>query len=133
MGIYSYVKNEGKIKHVGRIRNLFGLYIILILVILFQYVWPAFCLMTIAERTGTPHSWMAWIPLLNIYLFCKIAGHSGFWVLAILLIPLLNIIIAIWFWVDIAKRRSKSEIYGILMIIPIINLIIIGILASSER
>ncbi len=99
---------------------------------LVPYVWLAVCLMVIASKTGTPNGWFAFIPILNLYLLCKVAGHSGWWMLAILFVPLLDIIVTIWFWVDIAKRRNQQAWLGILMIIPIANLIIPGILAFSD-
>ena len=111
--------------------SMFGVWEVLLFSIL-VYAWAAFCLMTIAEKAGTPESWLAWIPLLNIYLFCKIAGHSGLWVLAILFVPILNIIIAVWFWIEIAIRRNKPELYGILMIVPVVNLLMMGLIAFGD-
>ena len=92
--------------------------------VLVPYIWLAICLMFIANKTGTPDGWLAFIPILNIYLLCKVAGHSGWCTLAILFIPLVNIIITIWFWVEIAGKRNQPEWLGILMIIPLVNMII---------
>ena len=36
---------------------------------LIPYIWIAVCLMVIANKPGTPDGWLAFIPLLNIYLF----------------------------------------------------------------
>ena len=95
------------------------------------YVWFALCLYIIASKTGTPNGWLAWLPIANLYLMCKIAGRSGWWTV-LFFIPLLNLIIAIIVWVGIAGARGKPGWLGILMIIPIINLIVPGILAFSE-
>ncbi len=95
------------------------------------YVYFALCLMTIANKTGTPNSWFAWIPILNLYLMCKIAGRPGWW-LILLLIPFLNIVIGIIIWMGISKARGKPDWLGILMIIPFVNLIIPGYLAFSD-
>jgi len=111
---------------------LFGVWEILLFGLLI-YAWVAICLMKIADKTGTPESWLAWIPLLNIYLFCKIAGHSGLWVLAILFVPILNIIVTVWFWIEIAVRRGKPEWYGILMIVPLVNLLMMGLIAFGNN
>ena len=104
-----------------------------ILLALVPYIWLAVCLMVIAKKTGTPDGWLAFIPILNIYLLCKVAGHSGWWALAILFVPLVNIITTIWFWVEIARRRNHPEWLGILMIIPLVNFIIPGIIAFSDN
>ena len=39
----------------------------------------------IARKTGTPSPWMAWIPVVNLVLMCRIAGRPGWW---LLLLPL---------------------------------------------
>ena len=95
------------------------------------YLWLAFCLQTIARKTDIPDDWLAWIPIANLYLLCKIAGRSGWWTLAFF-VPLLNIVIAIIWWWSIAEKRNKPGWLGILMIIPVVNLIVPGILAFSE-
>lgn len=41
------------------------------------YVWVALCLHIIANKTNTPNAWLAWIPIANIYLMCKVTGRSG--------------------------------------------------------
>ncbi len=101
------------------------------LVMLIAYLYMSFCLMTIANKTNTPNGWMAWIPILNIYLMCTIAGKPGWWVVLIF-IPLVNIVIAIIIWMGIAKARNKPEWLGILMLVPFVNLVIPGYLAFSN-
>ncbi|MHB1362174.1 MAG: DUF5684 domain-containing protein [Thermoleophilia bacterium] len=54
------------------------------------YVYYSFSLMTIASKTSTANGWFAWVPFLNLYLMCKIAGRPGWW---LLLVPLVNIIV----------------------------------------
>ena len=95
------------------------------------YVWVSLCLHTIANKTGTPNGWLAWIPIANLYLMCKVAGRSGWWTI-LFFIPLANIVILIIVWMDIAKARNKPSWLGILMIIPVVNLVIPGILAFSD-
>ena len=71
------------------------------------YAYMAYSLQTIANKTGTENGWMAWIPILNIYLMCKIAGKPGWWVL-LFLIPLVNLVIGIIIWMAIARRTESS-------------------------
>ena len=57
-----------------------------------MYVWSSLCLYIIAKKTNTPRPWLAWIPIANIYLMCKVGGKPGWWtaifcILFILLIP----------------------------------------------
>ena len=51
------------------------------------YVWFALCLYIIAKKTGTPNPWLAWIPIANFYLMCKVAGKPGWWTV-LLCLPL---------------------------------------------
>lgn len=98
---------------------------------LLAYVYIAFCLMTISHKTSTEHGWMAWVPILNLYLVCKVAGKSGWW-MVLLLIPLVNIVAAIILWMKIAEARGFASWWGVLAIIPVVNLFAQGYLAFGE-
>jgi len=95
------------------------------------YAYIAFSLQTIATKTNTENGWLAWIPIANVYLMCKIAGKPGWWLL-LFLIPLVSIVVMIIVWMGIAEARNKASWLGILMIVPIANLILPGYLAFSE-
>lgn len=95
------------------------------------YVFFAFTLMTIANKLGTENSWMAWIPILNIYLIVKMADKPGWWFL-LLLVPLLNFFIAIYLWMLISERRGRPQFWGVLMILPIVNIVLLIMLAFTE-
>ena len=95
------------------------------------YVWLALTLHVIANKTDTSNSWLAWIPIANLYLMCKVAGRSGWWTI-LFFIPLVNLVLGVIIWMAIARARNQPDWFGILMIIPIVNLIILGILAFSE-
>ena len=87
-------------------------------------------LMILAKKTNTPNSYHAWIPIVNIYLMCKIAQKPGWWFI-LCFVPLLNIIISIRLWMGIAKVRNKPEWLGILMIVPFVNLVLPWHLAAD--
>jgi len=133
------------------------------------YVWFALCLHIIAKKADTRHPWLAWIPIANLYLMCRVAGKPVWWIAifcltAILAVPvsLASVMLIAWamageipawfmplcaveivlgliswalfiiIWMAIAKARHKPSWLGILMIIPIANLVIPGILAFSD-
>jgi hypothetical protein len=98
---------------------------------LIVYFWLALCLHIIAKKTEVPNAWLAWIPIANLYLMCKVAGRSGWW-LILFFIPLVNLIILIIVWMNIAEARKKPSWLGILMIVPVANLVVPGILALSD-
>ncbi|MHB1390195.1 MAG: DUF5684 domain-containing protein [Thermoleophilia bacterium] len=95
------------------------------------YVYYAVSLMTIANKTGTPNAWMAWVPILNVYLMCLVAGKPGWW-LILFLIPIVNLIVAIILWIAIAEARGFPSWWGILLIVPVVNVIVPGYLAFAE-
>jgi len=95
------------------------------------YIYLAITLMFIAKKTGTSNAWMAWIPILNLYLMCKAAGKSGIWII-LLLLPVVNVVAIILLWASIAQRLGRSGLWGLLMLIPVLNLVLMGILAFSK-
>lgn len=91
----------------------------------------AACLAVIARKTGTPGGWMAWIPIANLLLMCRIARKPG-WYFLLLLIPFVNIIVAIVVWMAIARARGRSPGLVFLMFVPLVGLLVPVMLASGE-
>ena len=79
-------------------------------------------------KAGRP-GWAAIIPIYNIYTLIKISGHSGWWLLW-MLIPIVNIIAGIIIWVDVAKKFGKGVGFGLGLIF--FNFIFAGILAFGS-
>jgi hypothetical protein len=63
------------------------------------------------EKAGKP-GWAAIIPIYNIIVILEICGRPIWWIL-LMLIPCVNIVIAVIVWIDVAKSFGKSELYGI--------------------
>ena len=80
-----------------------------VIVLLIAAIWKVF------SKAGQP-GWAAIIPIYNIYVMCKVAGRPGWWLL-LMLIPLVNVIIAIILNVDIAKHFGKGIGFAIGMIL----------------
>lgn len=90
-----------------------------IVILLIAAMWKVF------SKAGQP-GWAAIIPIYNIYVLCKVAGRPGWWLL-LMLIPLVNIIIAIILNIDIAKNFGKGVGFGIGMIfLPFIFYPVLG-------
>lgn len=102
-----------------------------VLVFVIFYVYIAYSLQVIADKTNTENSWYAWVPILNIYLMCKIAGKPGWW-LILFFIPLVNIVIFIIVGMRIAEARGKPSWLGIVWIVPFVGLIVPGYLAFAD-
>jgi hypothetical protein len=102
------------------------------------YIFAAFALMAIAKKTKTKNSWMAWIPIANLYLVTQMAKLNGLWTLILLawFIPAVGgLIVAgvgIWMFWRIAERIKMPGWTSLLLIVPIVNLIILGIYAWKK-
>lgn len=103
----------------------------LVIVCVASYVYIALCLQTIARKTNTPNGWLAWIPIANLILMLNIAQKPVWWIL-LLFIPLVNIVVGVIVWMQIAKVRNKPEWWGILMIVPVANLVAPAYLAWAD-
>lgn len=62
-------------------------------------------------KAGQP-GWAALIPIYNCYILLKIVGRPVWW-LILLLIPLVNIVIAVILSLDLAKSFGKSTGFAI--------------------
>ncbi len=99
---------------------------------LLTYVYFAYSLIVIAKKTATTNGWMAWIPVLNLYLMVKTAGKAGWW-LILFFFPIANLIFAIIIWVEIAKKLGKPDWLGFLILIPVANFFLPAIVASGSK
>lgn len=108
-----------------------GIIICFLLIGLAAYVYIALAVQTIAEKTNTENSWLAWIPIANLILLLNISKKPIWWII-LFLIPLVNIIIVIIVWMGVAEARNKPSWWGILMIVPLVSIIVPGYLAWAD-
>jgi len=129
----------------GMLAVLMGFLLVMAIIGLAVYIYYAICLMKIAKKTNTANGWFAWIPILNVVLMIKIAKKPMWWIALFIglfilcVIPILgflaaiaSMVLMIILWMKIAEAVGKPGWWGILMIVPIANLIIPGILAFSK-
>ncbi len=124
----------------GVVALLVALGVVFFVLMAILYVYCAIALMTIANKTKTQNAWMAWIPVINFYLITQIAGVSGLWTLAllVLLVPVSGLsillwVVSIWLFWRIAKRRKFPGWLSLFLIIPVVNLVVLGILAWGKK
>ena len=92
---------------------------LLIALLLIVAMWKVF------TKAGQP-GWASIIPIYNLYVWCKIVGRPGWWII-LLFIPLVNFIIAIILSIDLAKSFGKGAGFGIgLALLGIIFVPILG-------
>ncbi|WP_116204833.1 DUF5684 domain-containing protein [Amycolatopsis circi] len=77
-------------------------------------------------KAGRP-GWAAIIPIYNVYVWLKIAGRSGWW-LILLFVPLVNLVVMIVVSLDIARAFGKSGVFGFfgLFLFSVIGYLILG-------
>lgn len=78
---------------------------LLVALIMIVAMWKIF------TKAGQP-GWASLIPFYNIYVWCKIVGRPGWW-LILMLIPFVNFIIAIILCIDLAKSFGKGVGFGL--------------------
>jgi hypothetical protein len=98
---------------------------VVIIVELLVTVFVIVAMWKVFTKAGRP-GWAAIIPIYNMYIWCKIVGRPGWWVI-LMLIPLVNIIVGIIVCIDMAKSFGKGAGFGIgLALLGIIFLPILG-------
>lgn len=95
------------------------------------YLYFGITLMIIANKTNTPNSWLAWIPIANLFLMCKV-GQRSYGCVALLLIPIVNLVVIAMLWMSIAEAREQPAWLGALILLPGIGLLVPLYLAFSK-
>ena len=132
-----------------------GVIVASLILLLALYIYFALALMTIARKTGTEPAWLAWIPILNVYLLWKVSMTPAWTILVVAIaflfswIPILGFvfflaiagIITYWYW-RVSERRGHAPWVGLgaspfLSVIPfigtLINLVTVGLLAWMDK
>ena len=92
----------------------------------------ALAMLKMAKKTGHSDSgWWGFIPILNVFLLCKLASKPAWW-FVLCLIPGVNLIVFAIMWMDAAKACGQSPLWGLLTLVPFINLIALGVLAFGS-
>ena len=122
----------------GILAVLFGGVMLFVSIIcsLAMYIYMSLTLMKTAQKLGAENAWYAWIPILNGVLLFKL-GEQNPWLLLLLLIPGLGALIvgilAILATMKICEKRGYDKLLGLLMLVPIGNLILWGMLAWGKK
>jgi hypothetical protein len=95
------------------------------------YVYMALALQTIANKTKTENSWLAWIPIANMVLMLSVAKKPIWWII-LCFIPGVNLVILVIVMMAVAEARAKPSWWGILFIVPVANLVVPGMLAWAD-
>ena len=97
-----------------------------------NHLYMSYTLYVIAVKLKMNHRWMAWAPALNFYYMLVMAGQS-IWLWPLMLIPVADIPVIGYVWSRISVERHHSPYWGIISIIPVINLIAFGYIAFADN
>lgn len=94
------------------------------------YLYYAVCLFLIARKTATSMPWLAFVPVVNgFWPFVGASGKPAWW-MALMLVPVVNIVVAVYLWMLISERLGRGRIFGLLIaLVPVVNLVLLGLLA----
>jgi hypothetical protein len=90
------------------------------------YVFYGYCLGLVFRKAGQP-LWAGFVPLYNTYVILKIVGRPGWW-LILYFIPIVNVVVGIIVYLDLAKSFGKGVGFGLglfflsFVFIPILGL-----------
>ncbi len=102
-----------------------GLGILPLLIVIPLIVFMIVAAWKVFVKAGQP-GWACLVPIYNAYVWIKIAGRPGWW-LVLLLIPVVSFIISILLAIEISRAFGKGGGFAVLMILlPIIALPILA-------
>lgn len=101
-----------------------------------MYVYTALALSKLAKELKHENPWFAWIPILNILLLFELGNQSPLFLLFLLLPGIGELVITIVSTVafmKISEKRGYDKMFGLLFLVPIVNLVFLGILAWNKK
>ncbi|MDO8460086.1 MAG: hypothetical protein Q7S74_03185 [Nanoarchaeota archaeon] len=117
--------------------------LIFVILMIAAYIYTSFALMAIARKAKVKPTGIAWIPVVGPAIIASKAAKMHWWPILLLIgsgIPIIGpalslvflVFFIIWMWKTFEKI-GKDGWWAILLIIPIVNLIILGIAAWSKK
>jgi len=108
------------------------IWFIFILILFFFYLTYSYLLETLAIIFDIKSTWIAWIPFFQEILVIRMSRKSLWWGF-FYFVPFLRFLNIIFLWGNISRSLGKSHLYGLLMIIPGINLFVIWYFSHFYR
>jgi hypothetical protein len=99
--------------------------------VLLIYLFNSFCYMLICRKAGSEPGLLVWLPFFQVFPLLRAARMSALWVLASLfVIP--GIIGGITWCFKIAAARGKNPLIGLMLLLPVTNILAFLYLAFSD-
>lgn len=107
------------------------LVLVILLIALGLYAYVAVCFQKMADKLSVSDSWWAWIPILNIILLLRMGGKPLWWIV-LFFVPIANLVVAILVMVAVLEALKKPPLLVIGLLIPVVNLAVLGYLAFAD-
>ncbi len=101
-----------------------GMLIVYLVIIAFMII----CFWKVFEKAGKP-GWAAIVPIYNIIVLLEVVGKPVWWII-LMLIPCVNIVVAIIVYLELAKVFGKSAGFGVGLIL--LGIVFLPILAFGD-
>lgn len=98
--------------------------------VVLSYLLFSFLCRCICVKTSNPPSPLIWLPFFKQIPLFKAAGMPGWWILSNFFPPLFLIAYILWA-IKIAQSRGKNIIWGVMLLLPLTNLLAFLYLALS--
>ena len=105
---------------------------ILFILVVGCWIYPAICFQRIAQKSNTEPSWLVWVPIASLYLLCKLARTSGWWML-LCIISYIGAIFTLILLSRVPKCLGVNDGSRFLIIVPVVNFIYLGYLAFRQE
>jgi hypothetical protein len=106
--------------------------IIALSVVAFVYLFICYCLKRICQNAGVQPGFLIWLPVFQMIPLLRAAQMSP-WLLLLFFVPLVNIVVQIWWTFRIVKACGKGVLVAIFLLLPITNLFAFLYLAFSQN
>ena len=81
------------------------------------YLFNCYCAKLICQKSGAEPGILVWLPVLQTFPLLRAAGMSGWWFLGFF-VPVLNVVAALVWCLNIAKVRGKGVFTAIMLFLP---------------
>ncbi len=85
-----------------------------------SYLLFCFLLFRLSKKANLENAWLAFVPIIQVFLYLKLAKVSGWWFLG-LFIPFVNLGIMVWVCIKLAHNFGEKKGFGVLFLLPPIS------------
>lgn len=99
-----------------------SVFLLVVLVVAYlALTWPVYL---IAQRSGNPKPWIAFIPIFGgLIVLLEATGQSGWLALAILIPYFGALAIGLWLPFALPKRHGRTLWWALALLVPLVNLV----------